>query len=291
MGTSGSFGGGRPMVPSWVSDPAPGPAAPPQNPPQDGQDGTPDDGQGSDTAPPAPAAPTPYPAIQPPAQGSNYGSARSDMTSGTKNGSSGSIRRGAGKYVAASGGGRAAARQMGSSRALAGGIAGLASAISRDGPAEALRRFNLESLAGAPAQDVFVALTDALCPPGGTIDEAIARDALLETIADLAAKGIGNFDELTQDDLQEIFIGVVSRSIEGRILNEVGTNSIKLSPDIAAVDRAQKMLHSFVVGCVRDRFQDSGESVSSLDSGQIDGFVSDLYAASFDLMQTMGEAE
>jgi ABC-type amino acid transport substrate-binding protein len=146
-------------------------------------------------------------------------------------------------------------------------------------------------LAGAPAQDVFVALTDALCPPGGTIDEAIARDALLETIADLAAKGIGNFDELTQDDLQEIFIGVVSRSIEGRILNEVGTNSIKLSPDIAAVDRAQKMLHSFVVGCVRDRFQDSGESVSSLDSGQIDGFVSDLYAASFDLMQTMGEAE
>ena len=145
------------MVPSWVGDPAPGPAAPPQDPPQDGQDGAPGDGQRPDTAQPAPAVPNPYPAINPPAQGANFGSARSDMTSGTKNGSSGSIRRGAGKYVAASGGGRAAARQLGSSRALAGGIAGLASAISRDGPAEALRRFNLESLAGAPAQDVFVA--------------------------------------------------------------------------------------------------------------------------------------
>lgn len=273
------------MVPSWVGDPAPDPATPPQ----DCQDGTPGDGPEPGTEPPAPAAP--YPPIRPPAQGANFGSARSDITSGTKNGSSGSIRRGAGKYVAASGGGQSAARQLGSSRALAGGIAGLASAISRDGPVEALRRFNLESLAGAPVQDVFVALTDALCPPGGTIDEAIARDALLETIADLAAKGIGNFDQLTQDDLQEIFIGVVSRSIEGRILNEVGTNSIKLSPDIVAVERAQKMLHSFVVGCVRDRFQDSGESISSLDSGQIDGFVSDLYAASFDLMQIMGEAE
>ena len=289
MGTSGSFGGGKPMVPSWVGDPAPGPTAPPQDPPpQDGQDGTPGDGQGPDTGPPAP---TLYPAIQPPATGTNYGSARGDMTSGTKSGSSGSIRRSAGKYVAASGGGRAAARQLGSSRALAGGIASLASAISRDGPVAALQRFNLESLAGASAQDVFIALTDALCPPGGTIDEAVARDALLETIADLAANGIGNFDQLTQDDLQEIFIGVVSRSIEGRILNEVGTNAIKLSPDIAAVERAQRMLHSFVVGCVRDRFQDSGQSVSSLDSAQIDGFVSDLYAASFDLMQTMGEAE
>lgn len=288
MGTSGSFGGGKPMVPSWVGDPAPGPAAPPQDPPQDGQDGTPNDGQGPDSAPPAP---TPYPAIQPPAPGTNYGSARSDMTSGTKSGSSSSIHRGAGKYVAASGGGRAAARQLGSSRALAGGIASLASAISKDGPVAALQRFNLEGLAGAPAQDVFVALTDALCPPGGTIDEAVARDALLETIADLAANGIGNFDQLTQDDLQEVFIGVVSRSIEGRIFNEVGTNAIKLSPDIAAVERAQRMLHSFVVGCVRDRFQDSGQSVSSLDSAQIDGFVSDLYVASFDLIQTMGEAE
>lgn len=279
------------MVPSWVGDPAPSPAAPPQGPPEDGQDATPDDGQRPDTAPPAPAVPTPYPAIQPPVPGTNYGSARGNMTSGTKNGSSGSICSGAGKYVAASGGGRAAAQQLSSSRALAGGLASLASTISRDGPAEALRRFNLESLAGAPAQDVFVALTDALCPPGGTIDEAIARDALLETIADLAANGIGNFDQLNQVDLQEIFIGVVSRSIEGRILNEVGTNAIKFSPDIAAVERTQRMLHSFVIGCVRDRFQVSGESISSLDSAQIDDFVSDLYAASFDLMQTMGEAE
>jgi hypothetical protein len=213
------------------------------------------------------------------------------MTSGSRTGSGGPIRRGAGKFVAASGGGQAAARQMGSSRALAGGIASLAGSISDAGPTEALRRFNLEGLAGAPAQEVFVALTDALCPPGGTIDEAIARDALLETIADLAANGIGNFDELTQDDLQEVFVGVVARSIEGKILNEVGTNTIKLSPDTAAVERTQRMLHTFVVGCVRDRFQASGETVSSLDSAQIDRFVTELYAASFDLMQTLGEAE
>jgi len=127
---------------------------------------------------------------------------------------------------------------MGSSRAVAGGIAGLASTISQSGPTEALRRFNLEGLAGSPAEEVFVALTDALCPPGGTIDETLARHALLETIAALAAEGLGNFDELSQDDLQEVFIGVVARSIEGKILNTVGTNAIKLSADTAAVERA-----------------------------------------------------
>jgi hypothetical protein len=179
---------------------------------------------------------------------------------------------------------------MPSSRAAAGGIAGLARNFATQGPTEALRPFNLENLAGSPAVDVFVALTDALCPPGGTIDEAIARDAMLETIAALAAEGVGNFDEMTQEDLQEFFIGVVSRSIEGKILNEVGTNSIRVSPDLAAVERAQRMLHDFVDGCVRDRFATSGSSLADVSSQQIDNFVSDLYGAAFDLMQTLGEA-
>ena len=179
---------------------------------------------------------------------------------------------------------------MPSSRAAAGGIAGLARNFATQGPAEALRPFNLEALAGAPAVDVFVALTDALCPPGGTIDEAIARDAMLETIAALAAEGVGNFDEMTPGDLQEFFIGVVSRSIEGKILNEVGTNSIRVSPDLAAVERAQRMLHDFVDGCVRDRFAASGSSLADVSREQIDDFVSELYGAAFDLMQTLGEA-
>src|SRR3546814_933423 len=184
--------------------------------------------------------------------------------SGARTSDGRAIRRGAGQYVSASGGGRGAARRMPSSRAAAGGIAGLARDFATQGPAEALRPFNLEGLAGAPAVDVFVALTDALCPPGGTIDEAIARDAMLETIGALAAEGVGNFDEMTPEDLQEFFIGVVSRSIEGKILNEVGTNSIRVSPDLAAVERAQRMLHDFVDGCVRDRFAAGGSSLADV---------------------------
>ena len=101
---------------------------------------------------------------------------------------------------------------------------------------------------------------------------------------------MGNFDELTAGDLQELFIGVVSRSIEGKILNEVGTNSIRLSPDLDAVERAQQILHDFVDGCVRDRFDAGGTSLTDISSQQIDAFVSDLYAAAFDLMEALGEA-
>ncbi|WP_417323359.1 Qat anti-phage system associated protein QatB [Erythrobacter aureus] len=211
------------------------------------------------------------------------------MTRGARTSDERALRRGAGRYVRASGGGRAAASRMPNSRAVAGGVAGLARSFITQGPAEALRRFNLEGMAGAPAEDVFVALTDMLCPAGGTIDEAIARDAMLETVADLAASGVGNFDELSADDLREFFIGVVSRSIQGKILNEVGTNAIAAPSDIAGVERAQGMLHDFVEGCVRDEFDTRGADLSDLDAAAIDSFVDDLYGAALDLVEALGD--
>lgn len=286
MGTSGTFGGSKSgLVPSWVDDPPSTPAAAPQGAPPPGGDGV-DGGAETDTQ----APPAAYPPLRLAPAGSGLGAARGNLTRGARTSDGRAIRRGAGQYVSASGGGRGAARRMPSSRAAAGGIAGLARNFATQGPAEALRPFNLEGLAGAPAVDVFVALTDTLCPPGGTIDEAIARDAMLETIAALAAEGVGNFDDMTPADLQEFFIGVVTRSIEGKILNEVGTNSIRVSPDLAAVERAQRMLHDFVDGCVRDRFAASGSSLANVSGQQIDDFVSELYGAAFDLMQTLGEA-
>ena len=287
MGTSGTFGGSKSgLVPSWVDEPASSPVARPDG----ARDGAQDSGaDGDGGAAPTPAAPTPYPPMPAIPASSGLGAARGDLTRGARTSDEGAIRRGAGKYVSASGGGRAAARRMPNSRAVAGGVAGLARSFANQGPAEALRRFNLTGMAGAPAEDVFVALTDMLCPAGGTIDEAIARDAMLETVADLAAAGVGNFDELSTDDLREFFIGVVSRSIEGKILNEVGTNAVSVPADIAGVERAQNMLHDFVEGCVRDEFEARGSDLGDLDGDAIDSFVDDLYAAALDLVKALGE--
>jgi len=291
MGTSGTFGGSKNgLVPSWVDEPASPPAAAPDSAEPDSADG---DGTGApDQNGEALAGPTPaqaYPPIPAVPASSGLGGARGNMTRGARTSDERALRRGAGRYVGASGGGRSAASRMPNSRAVAGGVAGLARNFVNQGPAEALRQFNLEGMAGAPAEDVFVALTDMLCPAGGTIDEAIARDAMLETVADLAAAGVGNFDELSADDLREFFIGVVSRSIEGKILNEVGTNAIAAPSDIGGVERAQAMLHDFVEGCVRDEFDARGNDLSDLDAAAIDRFVDDLYSAALDLVQALGD--
>lgn len=291
MGTSGTFGGSKSgLVPSWVDEPASPPATAPDNAEPDSTDGDQTGGPGQNGE--APAGPTPaqaYPPIPAVPASSGLSGARGNITRGARTSDERALRRGAGRYVSASGGGRAAASRMPNSRAVAGGVAGLARNFVNQGPAEALRRFNLEGMAGAPAEDVFVALTDMLCPAGGTIDEAIARDAMLETVADLAAAGVGNFDELSADDLREFFIGVVSRSIEGKILNEVGTNAIAAPSDIGGVERAQAMLHDFVEGCVRDEFDARGTALNDLDAAAIESFVDDLYGAALDLVEALGD--
>lgn len=82
-------------------------------------------------------------------------------------------------------------------KGVAVGIGGLVSDITQLGAAVALRPFNLESLAGQPASVVFAALADVLCPAGGTIDEAIAREAMLATAAELTTSGDLQLDAMT----------------------------------------------------------------------------------------------
>ena len=287
MGTSGMFGGSKSgLVPSWADEEAPSPVGLPDGAEGGGEDGGIEEDGGETPAPTAPAQYPPVPALPPK---SGLRAARSSLTRGARTSDAGAIRRGAGKYVGASGGGRSAARRMPSSRSVSGRVARLASSFANQGPSEVLRRFDLEGMAGAPAEDVFLALTEMLCPAGSTIDEAIARDAMLETVADLAAAGVGSFDELSADDLQEFFIGVVSRSIGGKILNEVGTNTVSVPAGVAGVERAQNMLFDFVEGCVRDEFDVLGQDLGDLESSAIDSFVEDLYAAALDLVAALGE--
>ncbi|MFH3575001.1 Qat anti-phage system associated protein QatB, partial [Acinetobacter baumannii] len=81
--------------------------------------------------------------------------------------------------------------------------------FQQGGAAQALQRFNLNNLSDQPATTVFVSLIEFLCPPGGSGDEGIARQAMLDTIGDMSESGLESFNALTFEQLQEVFIGFV----------------------------------------------------------------------------------
>lgn len=220
----------------------------------------------------------------------SLGVARGNFTRFARTGSRSALGSALSSYVRSGiGGARRAARRMGSSRAAASGLLGVVRDFQRLGPTETLRQLNLAGLATQPAADVFVAILEFVCPPGGAVDDAIARQAMLETIGDLAEADVGSFDTLTPEQLQDVFLDFISRSIEGRVMADLGGRGVTLPDDVAAVESAQAQLHDFVEGATRGQLAGKLEGLERLSDREIETVVNQIYETAFELVAVAGE--
>lgn len=264
MGTSSAYGGPKNgLVPDWIDD---------------GDFGG--DGAKPDTAKPSPLA-APVPSVS---------SARGSYTRFTNSGRTSALSKAVSNYAGSAGGSAGLTRRMPNSVRTASGVASLASGVSSIGAVETLRRFNLQALAGRPAIEVFEVLMDELCPAGGTIDEAVARDAYIEALEVMAQQKLGNFDELTADQLTEFLAEVMTGSIVSKVINEVGTNSLHGSANDNLYNRAEAVLRDYTSGAVRDELARSYDNSKSMTSERMNSFITDIFTASFVVLLAMLEA-
>jgi hypothetical protein len=299
MGTSKGYGGpASGLVPSFVDDPLPPvrprpPSVQPAGPAAPTAPGAPGAAPSLPQSPPAPSIPSlPWLTPSQPDRGpGEFGGARSNFTRFARTGSRGSLGSALSDYVRkGTGNARRASRRMGASRTAAEGLLGIVRDFQTVGPTETLRQLDLAGLAGAPAADVFVALMEFVCPPGGAVDEAIARQAMLESIGDLAEVGVGSFDALTPQQMQDFFLDFVARSIEGRVLADLGSRGITLPDDVAAVEYAQTQLHDFVTGATRGELVGKLDNLARLSDHDIRGVVDQIYETGFELVAAAGDA-
>jgi hypothetical protein len=180
---------------------------------------------------------------------------------------------------------------MGSSRNTAAGLLNFLSSAVSGGAREALRTLRLEGLAGRPIEEIFLGLADYICPDGGTIDEGIAREAFIETIADLAEAGVTDLDSLNADQMQTIFELYATNAIEARIFNDIGANGITLPADAQEALKVQSQLRDFISRGVADALNAARAGMQALTPENVFGFVTQVYERAFDILQSLGEAE
>lgn len=281
MGTSGSFGGqaGRtPLVPTWL-DPDGG-GAPPA-----------DDG---DAAPPGvPTAPAERAPITS-GQGDRFRGPRSNFTrfAGSGGRDRASLGRAVSSYVSDSlRGSRNAARRMGGAITAGAGLVGFLQDVRSQGGREALRAINLAGFAGRPVEEIFGALADQLCPAGGPLDEAIARDAFMETIVELANEGVTSLDNLTQDQIQTVFELYATHAIEARLCNDIGHNTIALPNDARAAAQVHDQLGEFIRRGVSDALSRSHALDRPVPRDHLTHVVSQVYEEAFEILRALGETE
>lgn len=292
MGTSGSSGGSgsnTSLVPTWLDgDVGPLPGNDGGTAPADGQDGGDGDGDGKPNGSPAPQP------IRPPPEPQRFQGARRNFTLFARSGGTDgrALRRAVRDYVRSGTRGRGnAVRRMGASRAAAGNLLGVLRGFQRNGTTETLRRLNLAGLAGRPVEDVFLGLTDVICRDGGSIDEGIARDAWLETLAELDRFGIQDLDSLTAPQVQEIFTAFIVNAIETRLFQEIGVNGMTVAVDNAAIEAFQAQLGSYIERAVRDSFSSDLGELGTMSDDQIMAVVDTTYGDAWDLLQAWGDLE
>jgi hypothetical protein len=287
MGTSSQSSGpnsGTPLVPSWLDEPSPTPAIPQAQPAQPGED---------PVTPLQPILIPPRP-VQIPDQPQRFRIPRTNFSrfASSAGSDSHSMGRALSSYVSSGlGGTRNATRRMGSAVSTARNVASFFSDVQKSGLVPILERLNLSHLATRPLSEVLTGLTDILCPPGGPIDEGIARDAWLETIAEATEQGITDFNSLTPDLLEEIFITYVSNSIEGRVFQDIGTKGIARAEDLDALNRLERTLHDYISGSVRDAFYEARQttSLANMDRVQIDRMVENTYRSAWAILEAYDE--
>lgn len=294
MGTSdpsSGSGSGTPLVPTWVdepgSEPLPGgddPALPgdgvDENGSQEEQQNGPDDG----SKPPLPT----------PVTKKRFRIARTNFSrfAGSGGSNRGALRRSVRDYVRNGTGGRSnALRRMGSSRVSAGRALGVLRGLQRDGVQETLRRLNLQNLSGRSIQDIFTGLSEVVCQDGGSIDEAIARDAWLETIAELDQFGISNLDALTEEQVQELFLTFVAHTIEAKLYQEIGVNGFKFADDLENIESFDKQFRDYIERSVRDSFSCDISTLSNMSDDDIRKVVDTTYLEAWKLLELLGDRE
>lgn len=290
MGTSSSFNGpsnDRPLVPTFIDDS--------DRDAGDGADqaGADDSGEGDGNDADGGNA-VPAPPLPPRGAAGRFTTPRANFTSFARSG--GTDRRSLGRavsgYVGSSmGSPRRAAQRMGTARASGAGVVRLLQSVQANGIAETLRQLNLTALAGRPIEEVFAGLADYVCPEDGSIDQGIARNAFIETIADLAEAGITDIDGLTPEQMTTVFELYVAHTIEARICNDIGTKAVALPANPAAAQKVEDMLHDFILRGVTDAVAQSGTNIQALSPDAINGFVTSVYEDAFRILQATGNAE
>ena len=180
---------------------------------------------------------------------------------------------------------------MGSSRGAGSRLLGFLSDAVNRGAAEALRALDLIALAGRPIEEVFLGLSDYICPDGGSIDEGIARAAFIAPTVQPAQAGVTDPHLLAPDQMPTVFELFATNAIEARICNDIGTKAVVLPSDAREAARVQAQLGDFIRRGVADALTAARATIAALTPVRVLDVVTGIYEQAFGILEIMGDAE
>lgn len=189
------------------------------------------------------------------------------------------------KYVGNVGGVKNAVRSSRSGVSSGSTYAGFLSSISLKGFTETLRIYGLSDCIGKSADEVFVKISDKICPTGDTNEEAISRKAILDSLSSLYEKFVDNgnvtLDNLSEADLIASITEFTGFYIYHKWLYELGLAIENKNITEAEALGLEEEMKEFIFGEIRIELQ--GRDVMNLDfaSGEGKELIKNIFEQSY----------
>ncbi len=193
------------------------------------------------------------------------------------------------------GGAKQAVGRMSSECAVSVELGNILSTANKDGIQDAIqdaiiqkdiKGLDLESLDTLPIPKIYETLVYVICPTGADRDDAMARDAYLNTIVDVNELGLdlGKPSPETVTTFMECYI---SNAIKNRIVNEIGIGLVTNPKDAGEAQEIEKKLKDFIHKGVCDAI--SNNEIIQADDMKIT--IDSLYEKSYAVLEVFAQEE
>ena len=219
---------------------------------------------------------------------------RSEFTKYINSGgkSSGLGRRAISHYIKQSlGGSSNATHRMGAARSSSARLLNIAGVYASGGAQAVEHYLSIENLSNKTASEAFIAITDFICPDGGTQDEGIARAAYISAIEETPEIAKIRFADLTSEQIMVIVERTMANAIFNRITNDIGNKIILLPQNRAESDILIRQTKDFVKGSVSDAIANLKPEAGNIRQADSLKIVDQGYKMAFDIMISAGDNE
>ena len=320
MGTSSSNpgpGGPPPLLPPWAGGGSGGgDDGSDHNGPDDGGDGAGDGGNGGDGsdgpgdgdvgdggpggAPPGGSPPEP---VAPLGGRPTWPSARRQIGAAGSGGAGrgggrDNVRSGVRSAVGAMGGAGRAAGASPAGRRTAGRFAGFLASVATTGVAAAARDLGIAEFLGRSADVFLLRLSDALAPAGALTEDAIARDAMDDTLLELyqrldfTADGALVLERMTPAMMAEMVVRYVVNYVYTRVIHALTAHIHAKSHAVTRMREIEQTARHYIEDAVRldiDTTVFFGEEGAALagrwDAGEGQSVIDRLFEESYSVVE------
>lgn len=293
MGTSTSNNGpsnNTPLLPSWA-EPVSNPTE--QNLPSLDAEGEEGEESEIENQPASEDDVSQPPRVEIPLSG-EWKPAKNSLSSYGKNPSSAKFKSAAKSYVRNGGGAKGISKSIISGKKAGVRLGSLLSSFSNNGVGNTFREyFNLD-FDGLSLESAINKIVDFLSPYDGTVEDSITTDAVTETLYeiykdfDLSNNDLSVLDNITNENIQDIFTSYASSYIYSKWINEIGIVLENKEISETQIVKIERQMKEFIKDSIKLEFSEIDfKNKSTFEKNEINRIMDDVFETAYQSLEEL----